>query len=174
LVYTEESKIMLDHFMIKHSMIKILSLLIFCLLAGFGTVWAGFPEDYDKALKVLQSATTKAEFEASSRTFEELTQRSDAGALKANALYWLAEAWYGMRDYLKALNGFEKVMLYPQSNKEEPSRFKVAACYARLGLTDSARWEFSRFLRDYPSSNLVKIARDELSKLPSNSSEVKR
>jgi len=66
---------------------------------------------------------------------------------------------------LKALNCFEKVLILPQSNKEEAARYKVAVCYARLGWNEAARWELDRFIRDYPSSSLVTKAKNELSKL---------
>lgn len=141
-----------------------------CLLLAMAInprdVSAGFPEDYDKALKTFQSAKVKGDYENAARLFTTLSLRKDAGTLYANTLYWLAESWYGLKEYVQALNGFEKVLLIPRSNKEEAARFKVGVCYARLGWNESARWELSRFLRDYPSSSLVGVVRKELGKLP--------
>ncbi len=126
---------------------------------------ADFRQDYDHAYQTYKAATTPAEIRTAARTFQMLADRKDAGNLKVNSLYWLAECWYDLKEYLKALNCFERALLYPMSNKEEAARFKVAVCYARLEWNEAARWELSRFLRDYPSSQLAGRVRQELQKI---------
>ena len=127
---------------------------------------AGFQADYDAALATFRSAKVQADYQKAASQFTTLAARSDAGTLKANTIFWLAECFYGMKDYTRALNTFERVMTIPKSNKEEDSRYKVAACYLRLNLREAARWELTRFLRDYPSSKKVDLVRKELNKLP--------
>jgi len=127
---------------------------------------AGFQQDYDKAVTSFRSCKAPADYRKAAEEFGSLIARKDAGALLGNCLYWQAECWYGLKEYEKALNAFEKALLVPNSNKEEACRYKVAACYSRLGLNDSARWELTRFLRDFPNGSLTGSAKKELDKLP--------
>ncbi len=142
----------------------VFGLLFFCTLTPEVTAGA-FAQDYDAAMAMYRVAKTKAEYEAAAQRFQALAERKDAGLYKVNALYWLAECWYDLKQYLRALNGFERVLLFPMSNKEADARFKVALCYARLGWVKGARWEFEQFLRDYPHSANASKARAELQRL---------
>jgi TolA-binding protein len=127
--------------------------------------FAGINAEYNQAYQDYQASKTREEITKAAERFLELADREDAGALKANALYWAAECWYDLKEWLKALNAFERVLVIPSSNKEEAARFKVAVSNARLGNIKSAKWEFERFLRDFPSSSLVERAKQELAEL---------
>ncbi len=142
--------------------IIIFTAIILTLTVAVNHSFAGFREDYNQAYQTYQAAKSKAKIKASAEAFLKLAGRNDAGALKSNSLYWAAECWYDLKDYLRALNSFEKVLILPKSNKEEAARYKVAVCYTRLGWVKAARWELNRFIRDYPSSSLVDKAKKEL------------
>jgi len=131
---------------------------------------AGFQSDYDAALATFRAAKVQADYQKAASMFSELATKKEAGSLQANTLFWLAECYYGMKDYTRALNCFERVLLIPRSNKEEDSRYKVSICYVKLGLSESARWELTRFLRDFPSSSKADLVRKELNKLPAGTS----
>lgn len=124
-----------------------------------------FKADYDRAFSAYQSATTRADFEQAAKQFKTLAARKDAGGLRVNALYWQGECWYDIKQYVKALGCFDKILLQPNSAKEEDARYKVAVCYVRLGWKDAAKWELSRFMRDFPQSNLLAKARKELQRV---------
>ena len=151
--------------MLVNKFLLVLSILILGLLFISHSAIADFRTDYNQVYQEYQASKTRAEIETVAVKFLELADRDDAGSLKANTLYWAAECFYDVKNYLKALNCFEKVLVLPQSNKEEAARYKVAACYARLAWNKAAKWEFDRFIRDYPASPLVAKARTELSKL---------
>ncbi len=130
------------------------------------TLLASFQTDYDAALATFRSAKAQPDYQKAAEMFVALSANKNAGPLHANTLFWLAECYYGMKGYVRALNSFERVLLIPRSNKEEDSRYKVAACYIKLGWNDAARWELTRFLRDYPSSSKADLVRKELNKIP--------
>ncbi|MCF7809879.1 tetratricopeptide repeat protein [bacterium] len=146
----------------KHLRLPVFILTCFVLVSRS---FAGINAEYNQAYQDYQESKTKEEITRAAERFLELADRDDAGALKANALYWAAECWYDLKEWLKALNTFEKVLVIPGSNKEEAARFKVAVSNARLGNIESAKWELERFLRDFPSSTLVDRARQELGEL---------
>jgi TolA-binding protein len=144
---------------------NLFSVLCFALAIGTQAFGADFSADYNLTYQEYQAAKTGAQIETVADKFLKLADRDDSGALKANSIYWAAECYYDLKNYLKALNCFEKVLLLPQSNKEEAARYKVAVCYARLGWTEAARWELNRFVRDFPSSSLAGKAKNELNSL---------
>lgn len=146
------------------------SSLIFLILITLASspqfLLAAFQEDYSTAYKAFENAKSDADKRVVADNFIELSKRSDAGPLKGNTLYWAAECWYSTKEYMKALSGFERVLLLPGSNKEEDARFKVAYCYMRLGWNDAAKWELQRFLKDFPSSRHVNRIQNALKELP--------
>lgn len=123
---------------------------------------AGFREDYTEAVARCEAAGTRQELLEAAAAFEKLSRRPDAGALLPNTFYWQGECWWSLKEFQRALGCFERSLVYPLSNKEEPARFKVALCYARLGFMEAARWEITAFLRDFPSSPLAPRLRTEL------------
>lgn len=143
----------------------VVAALIICLSAGLNQMYAGFRDDYTQAYKSYENAKSQAQLRASSERFLKLTERGDAGALKANCFYWAGDCLYKLKEYRRALGIFERVMLMPGSNKEEAARFKAAMCYVKMENVKAARWELKRFLRDYPSSSLVKYVNNQLKKL---------
>jgi len=144
----------------------IVGLTLLATLCFSQIAFAGFQQDYDKAVESFRACKAPADYRKTAEMFGSLITRKDAGALLGNCLYWQAECWYGLKEFEKALNAFEKALLLPNSNKEEACRYKVAVCYAKLGWHDTARWELTRFLRDYPSGSLTSSAKRELDKLP--------
>ncbi len=144
--------------------------LIIASLISTTPAFSEFRADYDEALALFNGSTNnETKLQAATKKFEELSQRNDAGSYRANTFYWLGECLIKQQKYLMALNAFERALMIPNSNKEEHSRYKVAMCYVSLGWEDSAIWELSRFLRDFPSSGLVSPARRHLNELNSAS-----
>ena len=140
--------------------------LVLSVLAAFPRLaHADYKSDYDAALQAYQKAADRSQIEAAAAQFGRLAERADAGSMQPNVLYWQGECYYDLKEYLRALACFERALLYPMSNKEEAARFKAALTYSVLGWKETAKWELSRFMRDFPSSTLVPRARSELQKL---------
>ncbi|MDP8240745.1 MAG: tetratricopeptide repeat protein [Candidatus Hatepunaea meridiana] len=135
------------------------------LFAIASSIFADFKEDYNQVYQNYTSAGTPEQIRVAAQEFINLADRDDAGALKANSYYWAGECFYKVKDYIKALTNFEKVLAIPKSNKEEHARFKVAMCYIRLDRKEAAKWELNRFIRDYPSSSLIHLVKRALKKL---------
>ncbi len=142
------------------------ALLAMLILLPVSDAAAGpFKQNYDRAYKAYQAAKSEKDYTRVAGMFHELSKRNDAGILKANTFYWQGECCFRVKDFLQALQMFERVLVYPLSYKEEHARYKVAACYEKLNRKKQAEWEFSRFLRDYPNSSLAPTARKSLETL---------
>lgn len=134
-------------------------LLFFFLATG---LQAGIKEDYEKTYQSYEKAKTTSQIRAIARQFENLSTRKDVGFYLSNTLYWQAECYSRLHEYLKALSLFERALLIPESNKEEDARLKVAFCYRNMKWKSDAKWEFERFLRDFPNSRHTNLVKREI------------
>lgn len=123
-----------------------------------------FKKLYDEVLNKHFSAKSKPEFAEIAKQFQDLAERKDGGVLKSNAHYWAGESYYASGNFVLALAEFDQVLLMPLSNKEEDARLKIALCYLRLRWQNQAKWEFERFMRDFPASAHISRVKEELNK----------
>jgi tol-pal system protein YbgF len=100
--------------------------------------------------------------EAATR-FEELLATNSSHSYADNAQYWIGECSYALGKYNEAIMAFEKVLSFPQSNKNDYALFKLGQCYTKLGDSESAKREFQQLIDTYPESELVPRARKYLS-----------
>ena len=145
---------------------KVVTFLLFFFIAA--GLQAGIKEDYSKTYRSYEKAKTTSQLRAIARQFQILSNRKDVGIYLANTLYWQAQCYYRMRQYLKALFLFERALLIPDTNKEEDARLKVAFCYRDMKWKQDAKWEFERFLKDFPRSRHIKVVQKELKRLTGN------
>lgn len=99
------------------------------------------------------------EYLESIQDFRTLIEREPYGAYADNAQYWIGECYYSLEDYESAIQEFEKVFSFPDNNKSDHALFKIAISYQKLGRHLKARETMTRFIREYPDSELVAQAR---------------
>ena len=97
--------------------------------------------------------------------FGEILAMAPRSDLADNAQYWIAECYYSMKNYRRALSEFQKVFAYPKTNKGDAAQFKIALCYRELGDRSQARTELRTLIRDYPKSEFLSKARSKLKAL---------
>jgi tol-pal system protein YbgF len=86
--------------------------------------------------------------------------------LAPNARYWLGEAYYGTKDFKRAIDAYDKVELdYPRSEKVPAAILKKG--YAYLALKDKKRASstFKQVVTLYPRSPEAGKASDKLVQL---------
>jgi len=104
-------------------------------------------------------------YESAISGFNEVLTVAPNSSLADNAQYWIGECYYSMGNYDKALEAFNKVFNYPDSNKLSDAHYKVAKTYLKMGKTDAAKEEFKTVTQNYPGTSAAEYARSELSKL---------
>lgn len=98
--------------------------------------------------------------------FEEFIRQFPNTARTDDAQYWLAEAFYGKRDYAKAIPEFEKVdKNYKDSDKRGPALFKLARSYEETGNNARACSIFKRITTEMPDSFESRQAGEKLKDL---------
>ncbi len=91
--------------------------------------------------------------------FTDLLSGGSQHELEDNAQYWLAECFYAIKNFKRAITEFERVFNYPTSDKGDDARYKIALSYWNVGSHDRARIEFRKLLDEYPNTDLGDKAR---------------
>ncbi|MBT3231797.1 MAG: tetratricopeptide repeat protein [Calditrichaeota bacterium] len=154
--------------MLKNPSVFLVLAVIFTLSFLNSTLTAAtFQDDYDNAYEQFSKLgrTDPDQLKQIAGTFRKLSERSDAGKLKANAIYWEGQSLFMIGEYLQALQAFERVLVNQNSFKEQDARFKVVQCQIRLKWRKSGKWELDRFVRDFPQSKLINVLKNELRRI---------
>lgn len=121
------------------------------------TAWTDeeFRRRYIQALTSYQNG----QYREAVQKFSDLVGSGSQHELADNAQYWLAESFYAMKDFKRAITEFERVFQYPASDKGDDARYKIALSYWNVGSHDRARIEFQKLLDEYPDTDLGEKAR---------------
>ncbi len=114
-----------------------------------------FRRRYVSALTAYQNG----QFREAGNQFAGLIRNGSAHELADNSQYWLAECFYDLKNYRRAIAEFEKVYLYADSDKKDDAQYKIALSYYNAGNQEQARKEFQRLLDEFPDSDLREKAR---------------
>ena len=117
-----------------------------------------FKNIYIESLAFYQNA----EWEKSLEGFQYLLSTGNTNMLLDNCQYWLGETYFKMKQYHKAIDEFNKVFLYLDSNKRDDSLYKLAKCYMLLGDEIKANESLINLVERYPNSEYVKKAKQIL------------
>ncbi len=79
-----------------------------------------------------------------------------------NAQYWIGECHYGAGRFQAALEAFNQVFDYAETEKDDDAQLKIARCHLSLGQKEQAIAAFRHLLASYPDSEYVEAARREL------------
>ncbi|MEE9466456.1 MAG: tetratricopeptide repeat protein [Candidatus Neomarinimicrobiota bacterium] len=99
------------------------------------------------------------QFREAGNKFASLLQSGSQHELADNSQYWLAECFYDLKNYRRAIGEFEKVYQFKDSDKKDDAQYKIALSYLNAGNREQAQKEFQRLLDEYPDSVLREKAR---------------
>ena len=118
-----------------------------------------FKNKYIESLNAYQNGNLKLSLNG----FEYLISLGTNYDLLDNCEYWRGEIFFKMKKYHNAIDSFERVLLYVESNRHDDALYKLATCYVYLGNDMRANYELDRLLRNYPNSEYVSKAKLRLS-----------
>ena len=105
------------------------------------------------------------QFDWAADKFTQLIGQYPQSALADNSQYWLAECYYGLEDFPKAIGEFQKVFSYAETEKDDDAQLKLGFCYAGMGDATQAIAEFRKLLNLYPDSEFADTARQRINEL---------
>ena len=105
------------------------------------------------------------EFEKAVTGFSGLVMSDPGNDLADNSQYWLAECYYTMKNYKRAVIEFEKVFTFAGTDKDDDAQLKLGHCHRSMGNIAKAREEYQRLTDYFPGSEFYEKARESLKQL---------
>jgi TolA-binding protein len=122
---------------------------------------ANVNELYERALQ----AFDRQAYGDSQRLFEQILTAAPTGLLADNAQYWVGECAYAVEDYTGALDAFKRVFNYTETEKDDDAQLKLGYAYLKLRDLESALIEFKRLTVDYPQSEYLSRAEEQIRRI---------
>jgi TolA-binding protein len=123
------------------------------------------PTEYKKIYIEALSSYQNGKFEKAVTGFSGLVMSDPGNDLADNSQYWLAECYYTMKNYKRAVIEFEKVFTFAGTDKDDDAQLKLGHCHRSMGNIDKAREEYQRLTDYFPGSEFYEKARESLKQL---------
>ncbi|MGH7858905.1 MAG: tol-pal system protein YbgF [Candidatus Binatia bacterium] len=124
----------------------------------------GATPEYREAVELLR----RGSYQEAIPRFREFLRRSPKSDLADNAQYWIGEAYYGMRDYNRAILEFNEVLLrYPKGDKVPAALLRQAFAFADLGDKVDARLVLQKLVSEHGGTPEAEQGRQKLAELSS-------
>jgi TolA-binding protein len=113
------------------------------------------PEEFRMRYNEALDIYFQGKYKEAIKNFTSLIQLDRNNSFSDNCQYWVAESYYSMEQYNKAIEEFKKVFDFPDDNKYDHAQFKIALSYFKLGNKKKAAEEFRKLIETFPNSELV-------------------
>ncbi len=129
--------------------------------AGSGETSEPVRVQYKKGLLAFNKKNMKEAIVAFKKAYGEEPE----GPLADNALYWMGECYFLMGDYAQAIEYFQKVFSFVETEKADDTQLKLGFCYLKLGKKSQALVEFDKLIQQYPESEYIQRTKDQIAKI---------
>lgn len=86
-------------------------------------------------------------------SFARFLERYPKSTFAAQASFWIAESYFEVRDYQRAIKEYQAVQTkYPKDEKARQSLLRQGECFIKLGMKDEAKLFLQKVQSDYPQS----------------------
>jgi tol-pal system protein YbgF len=117
---------------------------------------------YQKGFNLLKDG----KYPESVREFKKFLAAYPGGDLVDNAVYWMGEAYYVLRDFPNSREAFRKVVKeFPQSAKASDALLKIGYIEYDSGQWAKSRDVLNEVVKNYPGSSAAKLAEKRLAKI---------
>ena len=125
------------------------------------------PVEYKKTYIDALSAYQNGDYNKAINGFSGLVLTDPSNDLADNSQYWLAECYYTIKNYKRAVIEFEKVFSFSGTDKDDDAQLKLGHCHRSMGNIKKAKEEYQRLLDYFPGSEFYDKARNSLKQLSS-------
>jgi tol-pal system protein YbgF len=130
-----------------------------------GKEFVADPEEkrqYDEAMELLR----KSDFAGTAASLSAFRKRWPSSGYGDAALFWLANAQYGNRQYKDAIASFRTLVTgSPEDSKAPEALLAIANCQAELKDAKSARKTIDELIKNYPKSEAAAAGKERLASL---------
>jgi len=106
------------------------------------------------------SSYRKAEYQRAIAFFQRICTHFPGHMRTENALYWIAECHYMLKNYETAGAFFERVLRNGYTHKDEDARIKKGVTFFMAKKFDLAAREFQLYINEYPSGKHIATAKE--------------
>ncbi|MCC5811096.1 MAG: tol-pal system protein YbgF [Ectothiorhodospiraceae bacterium] len=118
-------------------------------------------EDYEQAFELLR----EGRYEAAGNAFREVLENHSGTLYADNALYWLGESYYVVRDFDSAMEHFEAVIADEDNNKRPDALLKKGFIHYERSQWQDARRALEEARDAYPNSSVATLAENRLRRM---------
>lgn len=123
---------------------------------------AKLADDYRKAIM----AYGRGAYSEARQGFQNVFDVEPAGDLADNALFWIGETYFAVKDYNNAVRYYARVITdYADQNKAPDALYKTALAQERTGDLALARKTLQQVIDRYPYSTSASTAKQELQRI---------
>jgi len=123
------------------------------------------PIEYKKTYIDALSAYQNGDYNKAINGFSGLVLSDPTNDLADNSQYWLAECYYTIKNYKRAIIEFEKVFSFSGTDKDDDAQLKLGHCHRSMGNIKKSKEEYQRLLDYFPGSEFYEKARDSIKQL---------
>jgi len=115
---------------------------------------------------------TAARYLEAAASFESFVRKYPKSKFAESARFWIAECFYSMRDYQRAIKEYQKfIEQYSRSPKVPEAVVKQGHSFYELGMMDEAKAFYDQVVAKYPSSSAASEARERIARIESKQSQ---
>ena len=118
--------------------------------------------DYSYDYKVAHQMYMRGNYNASLDKFKFLLENDISEDLADNCQFWIGQIFFSKKEYLNAVQEFNKVLKYNNSNKKSESIYKIGLSYLKLDQNTKAKEMFEIIINNYPKSKYYNKASEFL------------
>ncbi len=116
---------------------------------------------YQEAFDLLRDGR----YERAGQAFRAVLENHPGTLYAENALYWLGESYYVVRDFDAAMEQFEAVAADEDNNKRPDALLKKGFIHYERGQWDQARSTLEQVRDEYPGSTVATLAENRLQRM---------
>ena len=123
--------------------------------------------DEKKAFEDALARMRQADFAGGAKDLQVFLAKYPRTGYRESTLYWLGNAYYGLRDHKEAIAQFKALLgLAPQHMRAPEALLSVANCQSELKDAKAARKTLEELVKSYPEAEAAQVARERLAASP--------
>ena len=119
-----------------------------------------FVIDYNYEYKIAHQMYMASNYDSSIKKFRYLLDNDISDDLADNCQFWIAQILFVKNSYKLAIEEFNKVLNYDNSNKKSNALYKMGLCYIKLNNNTKAIESFEKIIKSYPKSEYYNKANE--------------
>ena len=116
---------------------------------------------YESALQLFKGK----KYDDAIGTLQNMISAGVSKNLEDNCHYWIGESNFGKKSYQEAMQHFEMVFEYKNSEKLADAHYMIGQCLERTGNKAKAKEAYETVVKDFPMSRLVQRAKARWARL---------